>query len=51
MSDASLFVDEGIGAGVEEICVTIDIPSGGVVECELSVQLSPDEGTASTYKI
>ena len=47
MRDAMLSVDEGIGPNMESLCVTIDIPGGGMVQCELTATVRPVAGTAS----
>ena len=47
MRDHELTVDEGVEDNTEVICMTLDIVGGGSVECELTVGLSPAEGTAS----
>ena len=47
MSNATLSVDEGIEANVQSLCITIDIPEGGVVQCELTASVIPMDGTAS----
>ena len=49
MRDTTLSVDEGIDANVEYLCVVIEIPGGGVVECELTATVSPVAGTASMH--
>ena len=51
MKDGSLIVDEGIAAGSQDLCVVVDIPSGGEVECALTVTVSPVAGTASMCAI
>lgn len=48
MTDDTLAVDEGVEDNVQDICVTLDAP-GAVVECELTVEISPIDGTASMY--
>ena len=47
LRDHELTVDEGVEDNTEVICMTLDIVGGGSVECELTVGLSPAEGTAS----
>ena len=42
-----LSVDEGIEANMQSLYVIIDIPGGGIVECELTASVSPMDGTAS----
>ena len=47
MRDIALSVDEGVEANTRELCMVLDIAGGGTVECELTVELVPNEGTAS----
>ena len=47
MRDPTLSVDEGVEANMQSLYVIIDIPGGGVVECELTASVSPMDGTAS----
>ena len=51
MSNAILSVDEGIEANVQSLCITIYIPGGGVVQCELTASVIPMDGTASMQYI
>ena len=48
MAADTVSVDEGVEDGVQQFCVTLNAP-GAVVECELTVEISPSDGTASMY--
>ena len=51
MSAPAITVDEGVGDATDFVCVNLDIAGPGMVECELTVTISPSDGTASAYNI
>ena len=42
-------VNEGIGQGEQSVCISVDLPAGGMVECELTATVTTLADTASMY--
>ena len=49
MRDSLIIVDEGVGQGQQSVCISVDLPARGMVECELTATVATLEGTASMY--
>ena len=44
-------VNEGIGQGEQSVCISVELPAGGMVECELTATVTTLADTASMYII
>ena len=49
MRDSLIIVDEGVSQGQQSVCISVDLPARGMVECELTATVATLEGTASMY--